>query len=71
LGGRSSSDLAMDLGVMPEVDDTIKVNEKFETSVAGVYACGDIIGGPWQLAKAVGDGSTAGYNAAGWAKGLK
>jgi len=71
LGGRSSSDLAMDLGVMPETDDSIKVNGKCETSVAGVFACGDVTGGPWQLAKAVGDGAVAGHNAAEKAKGMK
>ena len=71
LGGRSSSDLAMDLGVMPEADDSIKVNSKCETSVAGVFACGDVTGGPWQLAKAVGDGAVAGHNAAEKAKGMK
>ncbi|MCL2334349.1 MAG: NAD(P)/FAD-dependent oxidoreductase [Candidatus Methanoplasma sp.] len=71
LGGRSSSDIAMDLGVVPEVDDSIKVNKKAETSVAGVFACGDITGEPWQLAKAVGEGAVAGNNAAGRAKGIK
>jgi thioredoxin reductase (NADPH) len=71
LGGRSSSDIAMDLGVMPEADDTIKVNNRSETSVAGVYACGDITGEPWQLAKAVGGGAVAGQNAAGRVKGIK
>lgn len=65
LGGRSSSDIAMDLGVMPEADDTVKVNRISETSVRGVFACGDITGGPWQLAKAVGEGAVAGHNAAG------
>ena len=71
LGGRSSSDLAMGLGVMPELNDTIKINERYETSVAGVFACGDITGEPWQLAKAVGDGAAAGHNAAGLARGMK
>jgi len=64
LGGRSSVDLAMGLGVMPEADDSIKINSKGETSVAGVYACGDVAGGPWQLAKAVGEGASAGLSAA-------
>jgi len=71
LGGRSSSDLAMDLGVMPETDDSIKVNSRCETSAAGVFACGDVTGGPWQLAKAVGDGAVAGHNAAERAKDMK
>jgi thioredoxin reductase (NADPH) len=71
IGGRSSTNLAMDLGVMPELDDTIKINNKCETSVAGVYACGDITGEPWQLAKAVGEGAVAGLNAAVMAKGSK
>ncbi|MDR2699122.1 MAG: NAD(P)/FAD-dependent oxidoreductase [Candidatus Methanoplasma sp.] len=71
LGGRSSSDLAMDLDVMPETDDSIKVNERCETSAAGVFACGDVTGEPWQLAKAVGQGAVAGLNAAGRAKGMK
>ncbi|MCL2031687.1 MAG: NAD(P)/FAD-dependent oxidoreductase [Methanomassiliicoccaceae archaeon] len=71
LGGRSSADLAMDLGVMPEADDSIKTDDKCETSVPGVFACGDITGGPWQLAKAVGEGAVAGLGAAGRAKGDK
>jgi thioredoxin reductase (NADPH) len=71
LGGMSSVDLAMGLGVMPEIDDSIKVNNKCETSVAGVYACGDVTGGPWQLAKAVGEGATAGLNAATRVKGAQ
>jgi len=71
LGGRSSSDMAMDLGIMPEADDSIKVNNRCETSIAGVFACGDIAGEPWQLAKAVGEGAVAGHNAAERAKGMK
>ena len=71
LGGRTSSDIAMDLGVMPEADDSIKVDCRGETSSPGVFACGDITGGPWQLAKAVGDGAVAGHSAAERAKGMK
>ncbi|MDR0778728.1 MAG: NAD(P)/FAD-dependent oxidoreductase [Methanomassiliicoccaceae archaeon] len=71
LGARSSSDLAMDIGVMPETDGTIKVNEKCETSVKGVYACGDVTGRPWQIAKAVGQGAVAGMNATEYIKGEK
>lgn len=69
LGARSSADLAMDLDVMPEVDDTIKVDCDCATGVPGVYACGDVTGRPWQVAKAVGQGCVAGTNAAAYAKG--
>lgn len=71
LGGKGSADLAMDLGVMPEMDDTIKVKDDCSTTVPGVYACGDVAGKPWQLAKAVGQGAVAGAAAAEHAKGLK
>jgi len=68
LGGRSSADMAMDLGLMPELDDTIAVNRDCSTSVPGIFACGDITGRPWQLAKAVGEGAVAGLSAAAYAK---
>ena len=69
LGARSSSDLAMDIDVMPNADGTINVNDKCETSVKGVYACGDVTGKPWQIAKAVGQGAVAGINASSFVKG--
>jgi len=69
LGARSSSDLAMDIDVMPNADGTISVNDKCETSVKGVYACGDVTGKPWQIAKAVGQGAVAGINASSFVKG--
>jgi len=68
LGGRSSSDLAMDAGILPDADGTIKVDNKCGTSVSGVYACGDITGKPWQIAKAVGEGATAGISAVSYIK---
>lgn len=71
LGARSAVDVAMDLGVMPEVDDSIKVGRDCSTSVKGIFACGDITGKPWQLAKAVGEGCVAGTSAATYARSLE
>jgi len=68
LGAKSAADIAMDLGVMPEMDDTIKVDAGCATEVPGIYACGDITGKPWQVAKAVGQGCIAGLNAAEFVK---
>lgn len=69
LGAKSAADLAMDLDVMPEMDDTIKVGADCATGVPGVFACGDVTGRPWQVAKAVGQGCVAGTNAANYVKG--
>lgn len=70
LGAKSAADLAMDMDVMPEMDDTIKVDADCFTGVRGVFACGDITGKPWQVAKAVGQGAVAGLAAADYAKGV-
>jgi Thioredoxin reductase len=71
LGGRSSADLAIDLGLMPEIDNTVLVGPSCETVVKGIYACGDLTGKPWQIAKAVGQGAVAGENAANYSKVVK
>ncbi len=71
LGAKSAADIAMDLDVMPEMDDTIKVDQDCSTGVAGVFACGDITGKPWQVAKAVGQGCVAGLSAADYVRGIK
>ncbi len=68
LGAKSAADIAMDIGVMPEIDDTIKVGADCSAGVPGVYACGDITGRPWQVAKAVGQGCIAGTSAADFAR---
>ncbi|MBR6204506.1 MAG: FAD-dependent oxidoreductase [Candidatus Methanomethylophilaceae archaeon] len=68
LGARSSADIAMDLGVMPEMDDSVKVGSDCSTEVPGVFACGDVTGRPWQVAKAVGQGCVAGMSAADYAR---
>jgi len=68
LGAKSSADIAMDIGVMPEMDDSIKVGADCSTEVPGVFACGDVTGKPWQVAKAVGQGCVAGMSAADYVR---
>ena len=68
LGAKGAIDLAFDLGVVPQPDGSIKVNEKMETEAPGLFACGDVTGEPWQLARAVGQGCIAGNNAAKFVK---
>ncbi|OOB78056.1 MAG: thioredoxin reductase [Epulopiscium sp. Nuni2H_MBin001] len=47
-----------------ELDDkAIKVNQFMETNLPGVYAAGDCTGRPFQVAKAVGQGTTAALQA--------
>lgn len=41
----------------------IKVNRNMETNIPGLFAAGDCTGGPYQLAKAVGEGQVAALNA--------
>ena len=69
LGAKGVLELALNLGV--QLDDAMKyiqANKQQETSVAGIFAAGDICGMPWQMAKAVGEGCVAGIGAAQWAK---
>ncbi len=68
LGAKGAVDFAGKLGIL--LDDTMKyisVNKKQETNLPGVYAAGDICGPPWQVAKSVGEGCTAGIEAAAYA----
>ena len=58
-GVASSSDFAKKLGIFLNKDNII-VNEKMETNIKGIYACGDCIGGTLQISKAVYDGMQAG-----------
>ena len=41
----------------------IVTDEKLQTSVRGVFAAGDCIGRPYQVARAVGQGNTAALSA--------
>jgi len=63
IGSASSSDLARKLGVkLEEKTNNIIVNEKMETNIKGLYACGDCTGGILQIAKAVYEGMVAGMS---------
>jgi len=45
----------------------IAVNRQQETNLPGIYAAGDCTGGPYQVAKSVGEGQVAGLNASKYA----
>lgn len=63
MGTASSSDLARKLGVkLDEKNRNIMVNNKMETNLPGLYACGDCVGGTLQIAKAVYEGMIAGMS---------
>ena len=63
IGTASSSDFARKLGVkIEEKTNNIVVNEKMETNMPGLYACGDCTGGILQIAKAVYEGMVAGMS---------
>ena len=68
LGATGSADLALELNLLPDPSGIITVNQNMETEVPGLFACGDVTGQPWQLARAVGQGCIAGTNAAKFAK---
>ena len=44
----------------------IKVDLDMKTNIKGLFACGDIVGRPYQINKAVGQGQVAGLNAASY-----
>lgn len=60
-GVAGSTDFARKIGALVK-NKKIVVNEKMQTTVEGLYACGDCIGGTLQVAKAVNDGMTAGID---------
>ena len=50
-----------------ETDGThVTVNRKMETSISGIFACGDISGLPYQYIKAAGQGNIAALSAVGY-----
>lgn len=73
LGAKGAMELATTLGVMldSETFSYIATNKQQETNIPGIYAAGDIAGPPWQMAKAVGEGCVAGWEAANYANKQK
>ena len=61
-GVASSTDFAKKLGALVK-NDKIIVNDKMETNIKNLYACGDCVGGLLQVSKAVYEGTIAGLNA--------
>ena len=49
----------------------VSVNRKMETSIPGVFACGDIVGTPYQYIKAAGEGNIAALSAVAYLDGMK
>ncbi|MBR4576238.1 MAG: NAD(P)/FAD-dependent oxidoreductase [Clostridia bacterium] len=49
----------------------VRVNRKMETSLPGVFACGDLTGTPYQYVKAAGEGNVAAISAAMYADKLR
>jgi len=68
LGAKSSMELALELDLLPDPRGHIKVGDSCTTELEGIFACGDVTGEPWQIARAVGQGCVAGINAAKYAK---
>jgi thioredoxin reductase (NADPH) len=62
IGTAGGNDLATKMGVLTD-NNTIVVNEKMETNVPGIYACGNITGGLLQVNKAAYEGAQAGLSA--------
>ncbi len=73
LGSKGALELATQVGVAldSEYFKYINTNRKQETNISGIYAAGDIVGPPYQMAKAVGEGCVAGMNAATYARRQK
>lgn len=58
-GTAGTKEFAKKLGILTNGDKII-INEKMETNIPGMYACGDCTGGLLQISKAVYEGATAG-----------
>jgi thioredoxin reductase (NADPH) len=73
LGAKGALELATTIGVQLDQDDFkhIDCDKKQRTNIKGVYAAGDIAGHPYQMAKAVGEGCVAGWEAANYSLKLK
>lgn len=70
MGTAGAGDFAKTLGILQE-GENIKVDDKMQTNIKGIYACGDTTGGLYQVCKAVYEGAEAGLAAASYVRSLK
>jgi thioredoxin reductase (NADPH) len=63
VGYKPMSELAKEVGVELDKEGYIIVDREQKTNIEGIFAAGDITGGVFQIAKAVGEGITAAVNA--------
>ena len=70
LGEAGAGDFAKTLGIMQK-EENIVVNDKMETNLKGIYACGDATGGIYQICKAVYEGAEAGLSAVNYVRSTK
>lgn len=59
VGQKPNSELAATLGVALELSGTIRIDASCRTSTPGIYAAGDVCGGPQQIVTAVSAGAVA------------
>lgn len=73
LGSKGALELATQVDVQLDMESFkyIDTNRKQATNITGIYAAGDIVGPPYQMAKAVGEGCVAGMEAAMYARKQK
>lgn len=73
LGAKGAIALATTIGIELDMETFTHINtdKKQATNLPGVYAAGDIAGQPYQMAKAVGEGCVAGWEAANYCQRLK
>jgi thioredoxin reductase (NADPH) len=73
LGSKGALELATQIDVALDTEHFkyINTNRKQETNIPGIYAAGDIVGPPYQMAKAVGEGCVAGIEAATYVRRQK
>ena len=69
LGEAGGADFAKKIGILTN-NDNIVVNEKMETNVKGIFACGNTNGGLLQVSKAVYEGAVAGLSAANYLQNI-
>ena len=69
LGEAGAVDFAKTLGIIQD-SDNIRINDKMETNIPGIFACGNVTGGLFQVCKAVYEGAKAGLSSAEYVRKL-